>query len=81
MTLGKVHHVASLEEALSSWAAAKAAGHPLPTFTTTIDKWPSFAADTRHSYTVEHEDNGRQFRWTGVQIYVLAISKAPEKTL
>lgn len=77
MTLGAVHHVSNLEEAISLYAAARMAGAQLPTFTTTIEEWPTFEEDVRQSYSVAHEVGRKTYRWEGVVLYVTAIDHKP----
>lgn len=82
MTTGHVHHVGSLDEALSLYAAARAVGSPLPTFTTTLAKWPSVRDDVSNSYTLEHRiGETRVLRWTGVMIHVDVLEDDPSIVL
>lgn len=77
MSLGAIHHVSSLEEAISLYAHARMAGAELPTFTTTIEEWPTFFEDTQCSYTIEHEVGKKKYRWLGVMLCVSAINHMP----
>lgn len=77
ISLGAVHHVSCLEEAITLYASARSAGAPLPTFTTTIEEWPTFFEDVAHSYTIEHEVGKKTYRWVGVMLCVTAINHKP----
>jgi hypothetical protein len=77
MSLGAVHHVSCLEEAITIYASARFAGAMLPSFTTTIEEWPTFIDDVKHSYTIEHEVGKKTYRWLGVMLCVTAINHKP----
>ncbi len=65
-----VHHVTTLEQALMLWAAARADGHDVPTFTVPAESFALFADAMNHSYTVEvTRDDGKKIRINGIVMY------------